>query len=62
MLQYLNMQMQNKNEKSSIARNVSIGALLIIVPLWLFYISVRYRDNISTVTERDRQLEEYLGR
>lgn len=52
---------QNKNEKSSIARNVSIGALLIVVPLWLYYISVRYRDNISTVTEREQQLEEYLG-
>ncbi len=52
---------QNKNEKSSIARNVSIGALLIVVPLWLYYISVRYKDNISTVTEREQQLEEYLG-
>lgn len=52
---------QNKNEKSSVARNVSVAALLIVVPLWLYYISVRYRDNISTVTEREKQLEEYLG-
>ena len=56
------MQMQNKNEKSSIARNISIITLLIIIPLWLFYIGVRYKGNISTVTERDKQLEEYLGK
>lgn len=54
--------MKNQNEKSSLARNASIITLAVIVPLWLFYISIRYRENMSTITEKDKELEQYLAR
>jgi hypothetical protein len=53
--------MQTQNQKSSFARNFAIIILLIVVVYWIYSISNRYRQNISSVTERDKQLEEYLG-
>ena len=53
--------MKNQNEKSSVARIFSIIVLLGIIPAWVFYLGMRYNDTMSVVTERDRQLEEYLS-
>lgn len=54
--------MQTQNQKSSTARIVSIIVFLGIIPVWVFYLGMRYSETMSVLTAKDQQLNLYLNK
>ena len=54
--------MPNQIQRSSTARIVSIVVLFGIIPVWFFYIGIRYKETIDVLDVNKQNLQTYLSK
>ncbi len=52
--------MPNQIQRSSTARIVSIIVLFGIIPVWFFYIGIKYKETIDFLDNSNQNLQVYL--
>ncbi len=52
--------MPNQIQRSSTARIVSIIVLFGIIPVWFFYIGIKYKETIDVLDNSNQNLQVYL--
>lgn len=54
--------MPNQIQRSSTARIVSIVVLFGVIPVWFFYIGIRYKETIDSLDNNNENLQVYLNK